>query len=255
MPSGAEPAVVLTGHAMVGPVRAVAAMQTAGLGRHAVVGGLAVSVRLNRAHRATADVDTVVDETTPPDAVTALLALDDARPDPQAGHRVYVGDTKVEVLGVGPIDADEDLAWAPESEALFVLAHSWAVDTATPVSVMAGDDRRVQATAPFASPAALVAMKLCAIESRSAGSLAKRAGDAWDIYRILIDLDADGAVRDALAGAPPALRTLVTAAIDRVLVSGADRTRGWMRTGDDAIAAVSADELRFVGRPLLAALR
>jgi len=48
--------------------------------------------------------------------------------------------------------------------------------------------------------------------------------------------------------------TLVAAAVDRTLVSGADRTRGWMRSSDDVIAAVTADELRFVARPLLDAL-
>lgn len=239
---------------MVGLVRAVAAMETAGLGRHAVVGGLAVCARLNQAHRATVDVDTVVDETTPPDAVRALLLLDDTRPDPTASHRVYVSGTKVEILGVGPIAADEDLSWATDADGLFVRAHTWALDTAGLVRVVSGDDPSVQATAPFATPGALVAMKLHAIEGRSTAGLDKRAGDAWDLYRILVDLDADGAVRDELIAAPPALRDLVAVAVDRVLVSGAARTRGWMRAGDEVVAAVSADELRFVGQALLVAL-
>lgn len=254
MPSGADPVVVLPGPAMVGLVRAVAALETVGLGPHAVVGGLAVSARLNQAHRATADVDTVVDETTPPDAISALLTHRDARPDADAGHRVYLAGTKVEILGVGPVGADDDLSWASDGDALFVFAHSWALDTATPVHVVAGDDRQVRATARFATPGALVAMKLHAIESRSAVRLEKRAGDAWDLYRILGDLDTDGAVRRELLDAPSALRRLVAAAVDRTLVSGADRTRGWMRSGDEVIAAVTADELRFVARPLLQAL-
>lgn len=115
---------------MVGLVRAVAAIETANLGRHAVVGGLAVCARLNQAHRATADVDTVVDETMPPDAVSALLLLDDTRPDPTANHRVYINETKVEILGVGPIGEAEDLSWATDADGLFVRAHTLGRSTA-----------------------------------------------------------------------------------------------------------------------------
>lgn len=100
-------------------------------------------------------------------------------------------------------------------------AHTWVLDTAARIRVTSGDDPTVHATAPFATPGALVAMKLRAIESRSTARLDKRAGDAWDLYRILVDLNADGAVRAELLAAPPALRDLVAAAVDRVLVTGA----------------------------------
>lgn len=240
---------------MVGLVRAVAALEAANLGRYAVVGGLAVSARLPRAHRATADVDTVVDESEPPDAIDALLALDDTLRDPTASHRVYVADTRVDVLGVGQLTADEDLSWATDGDALFVLAHRWALDTAEPLRLIARDDPGVEATAPFATPAALIAMKLHAIETRSSAGRDKRAGDAWDLYRILADLDHEGSVTAAILTAPPALRTLIASAADRVLLTGADRTRGWMRAGDDVIASVTAGELRVVAQPLLHSLR
>lgn len=93
-------------------------------------------------------------------------------------------------------------------------------------------------------------MKLHAIEDRSASGLAKRAGDAWDIYRLLLDRDADGEIREALANVPARLRELVRDSATRVLVSNVVRTRGWMQAGDTAIAAVTADELRFVGQRL-----
>lgn len=98
-------------------------------------------------------------------------------------------------------------------------------------------------------------MKLHAIEDRSEtrGS-EKRAGDAWDIYRLLVDLDGDGAIRQGLASAPASLRGLVKDAAERVLMTGAARTRSWLRAGDDTMAAVTADELRFVGRLLVDAL-
>ena len=74
------------------------------------------------------------------------------------------------------------------------------------------------------------------------------------MYRLLLDLDADGSVRAALAAAPSDLRALVRDAAERVLVADATRTRGWMRAGDDDMAAVTADDLRHVGQPLLDAL-
>lgn len=253
MPSGSE-SVVLPGAAMVPLVKAVAALDRAGIGRFAIVGGVAVTARLGRAHRATADVDTVVDETTPPNAVEALLALPGASPDPASDHRVLVDKTTIEILGVGPVDA-ADFDDMPTKDALFVAAHVWALDTSIPLTIVAGARPNVRATAPFAIPAALVAMKLHAIEDRSeTRGLEKRAGDAWDIYRLLVDLDGDGAIRQELASAPELLRRLVKDAAERVLVSGAARTRSWLRAGDDAMAAVTADELRFVGRRVLDAL-
>jgi hypothetical protein len=45
MRSGAEP-VLLTGSAMVGLVSAVRALETAGVGRYTIVGGVAVTARL-----------------------------------------------------------------------------------------------------------------------------------------------------------------------------------------------------------------
>ena len=249
MPSGGE-AIVLPGAAMVPLVCAVAQLRAAGLDRYAVVGGVAVTARLGQAHRATNDVDTVVDETRPPDAVGALLALPDAERDPSGERRVLVGGTKVEILRVGPID-DDDLVGVPPKDALFVAAHVWALDTATPLTLIAGDDPEVRATAPLATPAALVAMKLHAIEDRSASGLGKRAGDAWDIYRLLVDRDADGEIREALTGAPARLRELVRDSASRVLVTNALRTRGWMQAGEPSIAAITADELRFTGKRLV----
>jgi hypothetical protein len=57
----------------------------------------------------------------------------------------------------------------------------------------------VGVTASFATPAALVAMKFDAIETRHRVGQDKRAGGAWDLYRIFVDLDADATVRNALA--------------------------------------------------------
>ena len=106
MPSGASP-IVLIGPAMPGLVRAVGALERAAIGRYAVVGGIAVAAaRLGEAHRATIDVDAVVDDPAlGSSAVEALLALPDTDPDPGIRTRVLVGGTKLELLEVGPLEA------------------------------------------------------------------------------------------------------------------------------------------------------
>lgn len=179
-----------------------------------------------------------------------------AEPDPDADHRVYLDGTKVEVLPVRVIERDEDLEDIPEKDALFVAAHAWALTTGTDVELMAADDpgRRVKAT--FATPAALVAMKLHAIENRSQTSgIDKRAGDGWDLFRLLVDLDGGGAVREAFAETLPTFRAHVLAAAERILITHAARTCGWMRSGDDAMDQVAVDELRAVREPFCVHLR
>jgi hypothetical protein len=253
MPSGAERA-VLMGETMVPLIRAVAALTETELGRWAVVGGVAVTARLGRAHRATADVDAVVAETErTPDALQLLLSRTDTEVDPAGTNRVLVAGTAVELLRVGTVRSG-DLDGVPESDALFVAAHCWALETAQPLTVSCIADPTTEVTAPFATPAALVAMKLHAALDRAPAATHKRASDVWDIYRILVDLDVTGGVRHALAGSPPDLRRLVANAARRVLVDDARRTRSWLSQGDEVMRSVTADELRYLGGPLLDAL-
>lgn len=111
---------------MVPLVRAISALADSGLGPYAIVGGVAVNARLGRAHRATADVDTVVDvHNSAARRRPSPLSRADAEPDPTGAHRVYIGGTKVEVLGVAPL-GEADLEGMPEDDALFVAGHSWA---------------------------------------------------------------------------------------------------------------------------------
>jgi hypothetical protein len=94
MASGSE--VVLRGPAMVGLI----ALSQSGLEGFAIVGGVAVAARLGQAHRATTDVDTAIDEVAHPDGIAALLALPDAHADPTGPHRVRLGETNVEIIGL-----------------------------------------------------------------------------------------------------------------------------------------------------------
>ncbi len=239
---------------MVSLIRAVAALTQSGLTGFVIVGGVAVAARLGQAHRGTTDVDTVVDEMAHPDAIETLLALPDAQADPSGAHRVRIGGTKVEMIGVGPVD-DSTFDGLTEMQTLFVAAHTWALATATPLTLVAGSEPTVRAKGPFATPAALFAMKLHAIQDRRPTSRPeKRSSDALDLYRLLLQLDADGSVRADLAVAPGPLRRAVRAAAQRVLIDDAARTRGWFSASHDQSGPVTADELRFLAQPVVDAL-
>jgi predicted nucleotidyltransferase len=252
MASGSD--VVLEGPALVGLIRAVAALGQSGLDDYVIVGGVAVAARLGQAHRATTDVDTVIDEVAHPDAIEALLARADALPDPTGEHRVQLGGTKVEIIGVGPID-DDSFKGMTELQTLFVASHTWALATATSLTLVAGADPTVRATAPFATPAALFAMKLHAIQDRRPTSrLEKRGSDALDLYRLMLERDADGSLRSALTGAPAPLRYAARVAAQKVLIDGAARTRGWLSAVGNQTGRVTADELRYLAQPVVDAL-
>jgi hypothetical protein len=239
---------------MVRLVGAAAKVAAAPLGRYAIIGGVAVSARLQQTHRSTADIDTVVDDMTPPPAIETLLALPGAHPDPTGAHRVLVDGIKVEVQGTESF-ADADLDGLTDKQLLYVAAHRYALDSATLVTLVA-QDADVRATVRVATPGALFAMKLHAIEDRRpAGGMDKRAGDAWDIYRILLDLDRTGAVREELVALSPPLRRVVADAADRILVTKAARTVSWLKAGDDRMAVITADELMALGQPVSDSLR
>jgi predicted nucleotidyltransferase len=246
--------VVLQGPAMVGLIRALASLGQTGLDHYVIVGGVAVAARLGQAHRATSDVDTVIDEVAHPDAVEALLAHPDAQPDPTGAHRVQLGGTKVEIIGVGPVD-DDSFDGLTELQTLFVASHTWALTTATSLTLVAASDQTIRATAPFATPAALFAMKLHAIQDRRPTIYPeKRGSDALDLYRLLLELDADGSLRAGLAGAPAPLRRAARAAAQKVLIDGAIRTRRFMSALSDQTGRVTADELRYLAQPVVDAL-
>ena len=199
-------------------------------------------------------MDTVIDEVVHPDAIETLLALPDAQPDPTGSHRVWIGGTKVEIIGVGPVD-DDAFDGLTELQTLFVSAHTWALSTATPVTLVSGAEPTVRATGPFASPAALFAIKLHAVQDRRATSRPeKRSSDALDLYRLLFQFDGDGSLRADLASAPSPLRHAVRAATQRVLLDAAARTRGWLSASDDQAGPVTADELRYLAQPVVDAL-
>lgn len=202
---------------MVRLITAAARISEAPIGPYAIIGGVAVTARLGHAHRATADLDAVVDDLSRPPAIEVISRLPTAEPDPSSPHRIVVEGIKVEIQGTEPF-GPADLEGLTEKQTLYVGAHRYALESATAVTLMAGD-AHVRATVPVATPGALVAMKLHAIQDRRPSSgVDKRAGDAWDIYRLLLDLDRTGRVRQELRGLTTPLRLVVAAALRRTFL-------------------------------------
>jgi Nucleotidyl transferase AbiEii toxin, Type IV TA system len=190
-------------------------------GLSALVGGLAVTVRLATVHRATNDVDTVSEGDGPREF--ALEYLGDAG---AAGtDRIEIAGVKVDVMATAPLPDDASELPDGDVDRLFVLGHRWALETAQPVSiqVVAGEAAVTQAELRVATAPALVACKLHAIASRRDASTAKRESDALDLVRLAGDLVRDPAVMAQFAAAPFDLAQLVRTQVDEWLVGGSTR--------------------------------
>lgn len=168
--------------------------------RSAVVGGVAVMCRLATAHRPTADIDAVVRDDAVPSAAEMLVAQGATR----TTTGVDLGGVRIDLLEVGDVPTPAELP-DDQLDRAFVTAHAWALATAEPVNVIARSMRGgtlASAEVDLATPASLVAMKLHAIRKRREARLVKRGSDAYDIYRLLALLDADGSIGVVLRQAP-----------------------------------------------------
>lgn len=137
---------------LVALVRALAELESAGLPRHALIGGVAVMVRLSQSHRATQDLDEVVEPSLPTAAV--LIAGPGA-----VEHRAETaGGVRVDLISVG----DRDLRSLQASdlpdqddERLFALAHDFALRSAEPALIRVidrGGGILVESTSPSRRP-------------------------------------------------------------------------------------------------------
>ena len=147
----------------------------------ALIGGLAVMVRLQEAHRVTGDLDGVFDNPTDVPTTATLIAAGIARDSP-APQRVIVLDTDVDVIDTFALpDATADLPDDPKDR-LFVCAHRYAFETATAVRLRAATE---SAEVKIAVPAALIATKAHALRFATARRRStKRSSDLYDLYRL-----------------------------------------------------------------------
>ncbi len=216
------------------------------IGRTAVIGGFAVMVRLATAHRVTEDLDTVAwTEDGTSAAPIALLVEHGAT---RSRNGVDLGDVHIDLIAV----SDYEVAELPDDvdDAMFVITHAYGLASATGLTIEAqgtSDDLTTRATARVATPAALVAMKLRAMQQRRAGAQNKRASDAYDAYRLLAAHDRDGSIARELAAAPDGLGAWSVTPARDVFDTNASQTRRWLASGSPDMASVTVDDLRTVG--------
>ena len=230
-------------------VRYTAALQrlsNISIGRTAVIGGFAVMVRLATAHRVTEDLDAVTWTQDGTSAVPIALLVEHGATRSRNG--VDLGDVHIDLIAVSDYEGTQ--LPGDVDDAMFVITHAYGLASATWLTVEAqgtADDLVTRATARVATPAALVAKKLRAMQQRRAGALNKRASDAYDAYRLLAAQDRDGSIARELAAAPDGLGEWCVSRAREVFDTNASQTRRWLATGSPEMAAVSAHELRTVG--------
>jgi hypothetical protein len=219
----------------------------------ALVGGLAVTLRLATAHRATNDVDTVADGEHPREV--ALDYVGGAGP----GARIEIDGVKVDVMATAPLPDRADDLPDGDLDRLFVLGHRWALESAEPlaVRVLSSVDGSAE---PFpltvATPPALVACKFHAIADRRDARSEKRESDAVDLVRLIGELVGPGGSAEPFSDAPFDLAELVVAQAQRWFVDDDTRTARLLRLGgvpEDAI--MEPDEIAALGEVFVARLQ
>jgi predicted nucleotidyltransferase len=172
---------------------------------------------------------------------------------PAERSRLYIDDVKVDVIATGELEL-EGFDLLPEKQALFALAHHWAMTTSTLLSII--DETGVMATCLVATPAALVAMKLHALQDRRGERPEKIASDCRDLYFLLENFDRDGSVGTSIAAGPAPLPSLVGNAVQRELVDGALRLARSLAVNSQASPQPPfEDDLVFVGQRLVTSLQ
>ncbi|MGQ0826656.1 MAG: hypothetical protein ACT4OX_16785 [Actinomycetota bacterium] len=140
----------------------------------------------------------------------------------------------------------ENLAHRPGGD--LHVGGSWRATSRPTIEARdANDSIGARTTSRVATPAALVAMKLRAMQQRRAGVLNKRVSDAYDAYRLLAAHDRDGSIARDLTTAPAGLGAWCLTRAREVFDIDAAQTRRWLATGSPDMAAVSVDDLRTVG--------
>jgi hypothetical protein len=210
----------------------------------ALIGGLAVMVRLQEAHRVTGDLDGVFDNPTDVPTTATLIAAGIARDSPEP-QRVIVLDTDVDVIDTFALpDLAADLPDDPKDR-LFVCAHRYAFETATAVQLRAGTD---SAEIKVAIPPALIATKAHALRFATARRRAtKRSSDLYDLYRLAASHLPE--IADGLAAARWNLRGQVA---DALAADLADREQALaVLRAAPTLAPVDSDEFLDVITDLL----
>jgi hypothetical protein len=232
--SGGDAPLVALPRPFTGLLNALDALTAPELPAVAVVGGIAVNIRLATsatAHRATSDIDVVAHAELP----TALEVLT---------ADVRMAGVRFDVIETQPI-TDDELDGFDDGSKLFLAGHRWALDTAEPVRLAADD-------VPVATAAGLVAAKSHALGfGRPERRATKRGGDLYDVFRLLEVFDARGDVGRDLAAAPCELGRIVGEVLRRDVLASPART---VRIMSEAGGPIGVDRLLDVFEPFVDAL-
>jgi hypothetical protein len=213
-----------------------------------VIGGLAVVCRLSTAHRATTDLDIVDRHDDAEEPQLQLLLASTHKLSGPAGTVVPtpLGDVQVDVIEV----SDSDIAQLPEDPTgqLYVLAHAWAAETATPVIIRAQQSDEI--TVRVAEPGPLIAMKLQSTIDRGEE---KEGTDLLDAVRLVFDRHAGPIARSQIIQADEQLREAIRWHVNWCFQQHAERSLARIRRIPEG-ADTQLDDLTLVHELLSQAL-
>lgn len=194
-----------------------------------LIGGLAVMCRVGSPHRTTVDLDAVARDLSGLHDSIARMAVTASG----GGQYRFEGALDLDVIDVAPVPASQlvdELVAAGERLTdleLNVVSLTWAHDGATPLDVVAVDERSGErlVDAPgrmVATTSGLVAMKATAVPLRASTRPEKRASDLYDLSRLLLAPGPDAAT---LSHMPDVLARVVAQRLVSWFVDDAGRDR------------------------------
>jgi hypothetical protein len=203
----------------------------------ALVGGLAVMIRLGQAHRATVDLDAVTD-----DQQHFVEVLVDRGLERRGDSVMIEPDLKLDILDVSGGDPE----YVP------YRTHRFAFDTRDAVDVRvvtSGGAVSASATVPAARSSALVAMKLGISEGVGRQRDPNKVGsDVFDVVRLLQRFGPDVLADELRALADAFLVEAVARLATRHLVAEADRTAAAVvRSSVQGVERVPPEQLELLG--------
>jgi hypothetical protein len=248
--SGRDAPFVAVPDALAPMLDALQQLAAPGVPRLALVGGLAVNLRLSiggDAHRATRDIDIVAGEDLP-----SVIDVLGAEPEPGRPQTVKVGTFEVDVIATLPVGTQE-LDELDDATRLFVAGHRFAFDSATPLRIGTRGADHASVEIPVATPAGLVAAKSHAVGfPRAIRRSTKHGGDLYDVYRLVEVFDADGSVGREIAQAPNGLGTMVAGVLKNEILANPGRAMHQMSIA--SLDVLTIEQVTDAVEPFVAAL-
>ncbi len=229
------------------------------LPRAALVGGLAVMVRLYESHRVTTDFDEVTESRD--EMIDLLLARGAVRTAngvslPEFGVQLDLIDAAMSLKDLAAIAeqaSSQPLTELERGALQLALVCRYALETATATQILVVEGEQVvaQVALPVALAGSLVAMKV-----HAAGQPTRRpdkaAGDIYDAYR-LVRAWGPSVIADDLSHAPIVMLREVVQQITDLFVDGAERSARQLRAASmPGVQAIDAEDLEGIAEVIAA---